>query len=155
MRKYIRVQLVEDIDCPFPAFGNKETGFVLKLEDNKNLPSGVSIGPKMVDDFIKEIHISTLGTKTTMVRAVLINGFEIVETSGCVDEANYDEKIGAEVCLKKIKDKIWFLLGFLLQTANCDLTDYIAGQIKKNGLEYLDELFNDLEKEIFKMYKRD
>ena len=25
--------------------------------------------------------------------------------------------MGAEICMEKIKDKVWFLLGFLLQTA--------------------------------------
>ena len=71
----------------------------------------------MVDDFIKEVHVSTLGDKTTLVRAILVNGFEIVESTGCVDKANYSEDIGTEICLNKIKDKIWYLLGFLLQTA--------------------------------------
>lgn len=93
--------------------------YYLEVNDNKDLPSGVSIGSKMVDDFIKEIHVSTLGDKTTLVRAILVNGFEIVESSACVDKSNYDEQIGAEICLEKIKDKIWNLLGFLLQTAYC------------------------------------
>ena len=43
---------------------------------------------------------------------VLRNGFEIIETSTCVDA-----QLGEEICMKKIKDKIWYLLGFLLQTA--------------------------------------
>ncbi|MSS89687.1 hypothetical protein FYJ45_27295, partial [Eisenbergiella tayi] len=30
---------------------------------------------------------------------------------------NYSEELGAEICMGKIKDKIWELLGFLLQTA--------------------------------------
>nr|WP_242966515.1 Gp49 family protein [Clostridium sp. BSD9I1] len=90
---------------------------ILAIEDNPDLPSGVSIGPQMVENFIKEVHISTIGEKTTLVRAVLVNGFEVIESSACVDKANYNENIGAEVCMKKIKDKIWFLLGFLLQSA--------------------------------------
>lgn len=154
MRKYIAVNLVEDMDCPLPVFGNKNIGFVLKLDDNKNLPSGVSIGQEMVDNFIKEIHISTLGTKTTMVRAVLVNDFEIIETSSCVDESNYDEKIGAEVCLKKIKDKVWMLLGFLLQTATCDVSGYAMEKLIKTTMdEILGGLFTETEKEVFK--KRD
>ena len=88
----------------------------LKVQDNPTLPSGVSVGQKMVDDFIKEVHVSTLGEKTTLVRCILVNGFEIVEASACVDKVNYNEEIGAEICLGKIKDKIWMLLGFLLQT---------------------------------------
>ena len=72
---------------------------------------------KMVDDFILETWTQTMGDKTTVVRALLRNGFEIVESSACVSAENYDEKLGREICLGKIKDKVWFLLGFLLQTA--------------------------------------
>jgi hypothetical protein len=89
----------------------------LRVDANPKLKSGVSISPKMVHDFIQEIEIKTLGEKTTFVRATLVNGFEICETSACVDPANYDETLGANICIEKIKDKIWFLLGFLLQTA--------------------------------------
>lgn len=89
----------------------------LEVQDNTKLPSGVSVGQGMVDNFIKEMHISTIGEKTTMVRAVLVNDFEIIETSACVDKINYSEKIGAEICIEKIKDRIWHLLGFLLQSA--------------------------------------
>ncbi|WP_108669546.1 Gp49 family protein [Peribacillus acanthi] len=77
-----------------------------------------SITQQNVDSFIKEVSVNTLGEKTTVVRATLVNGFEIVESSSCVDPANYCEKMGAEICLNRIKNKIWELLGFLLQTAN-------------------------------------
>lgn len=75
-----------------------------------------SISQQMVDDFISEVEVQTMGQKTTVVRAVLLNGFEIVESSSCVSPENYDEKLGADLCLGKIKDKVWMLLGFLLQT---------------------------------------
>lgn len=89
----------------------------MEVQENQSLESKVSIGPKMVDDFIKEIHVSTLGEKTTLVRCVLVNDFEIIESSACVDPKNYSEEMGKEICMKKIKDKIWSYLGFLLQTA--------------------------------------
>ena len=76
-----------------------------------------SIGQEMVDDFIAHTEVKTLGDKTTVVRAVLRNGFEIVESSSCVSKENYSVDLGTQICMKKIKDKIWFLLGFLLQTA--------------------------------------
>lgn len=44
-------------------------------------------------------------------------GFELVESSACVDPRNYSEEIGQEACMEKIRDRIWNLLGFLLQTA--------------------------------------
>lgn len=90
----------------------------LPLDINTGLKSDKpSISKTMVDDFIKETEIVTLGEKTTVVRTVLINGFEIVESSSCVSVENYDEKLGAEICIERIKNKIWELLGFLLQTA--------------------------------------
>lgn len=90
----------------------------LPLEVNPNLKTDKpSISQGMVDDFIREVHVSTLGEKCTVVRAVLRNGFEIVESSACVSVENYDEKLGAKICMEKIEDKVWFLLGFLLQTA--------------------------------------
>lgn len=90
----------------------------LPLTVNPNLKTDKpSISQQMVDDFIKDVEVTTMGEKTTVVRAVLRNGFEIVESSACVSKENYDEKMGAEICMKKIKDKVWMLLGFLLQTA--------------------------------------
>jgi len=89
----------------------------LKVTPNPDLKSGCSISQDMVDGFIKEIHTTTMGEKTTVVRAVLRNGFEIVESSACVDPKNYSEDMGREICLRKIKDKIWGFLGFLLQAA--------------------------------------
>lgn len=89
----------------------------LQVVDNENLPSGVSIGQKMVDEFISYTERITMGDCTTVVRCVLRNGFVIVESSSCVDPKNYSEEMGYEICMEKIKDKIWELLGFLLQTA--------------------------------------
>lgn len=90
----------------------------MALEVNPNLKTGQpSISQEMVDHFIKNWRTDTLGDKTTIVRAILRNGFEIVETSSCVSPENYDERIGQEFCMKKIKEKVWELLGFLLQTA--------------------------------------
>lgn len=76
-----------------------------------------SISQEMVDDFILETEVITMGDKTTVVRAILRNGFEIVESSACVSAENYDEEMGASICMEHIKNKVWMLLGFLLQTA--------------------------------------
>lgn len=90
----------------------------LPLHVNPDLKTdSPSVSQKMVDEFITRTEVTTMGEKTTVVRAVLRNGFEIVESSSCVSPENYDEELGAEICLEKIRDKVWFLLGFLLQTA--------------------------------------
>ena len=90
----------------------------LPVSINQNLRTEApSISQEMVDNFIDHTEVITMGDKTTVVRAVLKNGFEIVESSACVSAENYDEKLGEEICMKHIKNKVWFLLGFLLQTA--------------------------------------
>ena len=78
----------------------------MKVDDNKNLPSGVSIGPEMVDDFIASTETITMGETITVVRCVLRNGFDIVESSSCVDPKNYDEKIGKDICMGRIKKNV-------------------------------------------------
>lgn len=91
--------------------------FYLELTVNPELRTKKpSISQKMVDDFIVAKEVLTLGDKVTVVRATLRNGFELVESSACVSPENYDENLGAKICMEKIEAKVWFLLGFLLQT---------------------------------------
>lgn len=90
----------------------------LPLEVNGKLKTKApSISAEMVERFIDHHETVTMGGKTTVVRAVLKNGFTIVESSSCVSAENYDEKLGEEICMKRIRNKVWELLGFLLQTA--------------------------------------
>lgn len=94
-----------------------EAAYMPVLNNPQLKTDAPSVSQKMVDDFILETWTTTLGDKTTVVRAMLRNGFEIVESSACVSAENYDETMGHAICMEKIKDKVWFLLGFLLQTA--------------------------------------
>lgn len=90
----------------------------LPLEVNGMLKTAApSISAEMVERFIDHHETVTMGGKTTVVRAMLKNGFTIVESSSCVSAENYDEKLGEEICMKRIRNKVWELLGFLLQTA--------------------------------------
>lgn len=92
--------------------------FYMEVITNPHMRTGApSISQEMVDGFIAHTEVIKMGEKNTVVRAVLKNGFEIVESSACVSTENYDEAYGAEICMKKIKDKVWMLLGFMLQTA--------------------------------------
>ena len=129
MKKYIVCELVEaeesgdgyrvyhkdDMEayCPKDLF-NK---VYIEVNDNKDLPSGVSISQQMVDDFIDKVESMTMGEKTTVTQITLKNGFIITESSSCVDPKNYSMEIGEEINLEHAKNKIWELLGFLLQTA--------------------------------------
>lgn len=78
-----------------------------------------TVTPKQIENIWNksEISISTKFNKTTIVTAHLPNGFVIVESSSCVDPANYDEKMGYEICVERIKNKLWELEGYKLQDA--------------------------------------
>lgn len=55
----------------------------------------------------------TVFGNTTVVVMRLPNGFTITEASGCIDPANYSEEVGREICMRKIKDRIWMLEGYV------------------------------------------
>jgi hypothetical protein len=80
---------------------------------SQNTVTQEQISQIMVDS---EIQIQTVGEKTTIVHCVLPNGFVIVESSSCVDPSNYDETLGAEICLTRISNKVWELEGYVLQS---------------------------------------
>ena len=65
-------------------------------------------------NYICETRVE-FGKPVTYVTVQMLNGFTIRESTTCVDPENYSEEIGKEICLKKIEDKIWFLLGYSLQ----------------------------------------
>ena len=107
-----------------------EAAYLRVNPDGECKTGAPSVSPGMVEDFLRETWTETLGEKTTVVRAVLRNGFEIVESSSCVSPENYDEAMGRDICLEKIRDKVWELLGFLLQTAvhGCAVRPEAVGQ---------------------------
>ena len=122
MKKYIRIELVDNEIKLQAMLDDKRLGIIsdkniLEVEDNSKLPSGVSIGPKMVKDFIKSYEVIERDGKTTIVHATLVNGYKLTEASSCVDPSNYSKEIGTQICLERIGNQIWELLGFLLQTA--------------------------------------
>lgn len=61
------------------------------------------------------LDYSTRFEKCTVLTVQLPNGFIIVESSACVDAANFDENMGAEICNERVKNKIWELEGYKLQ----------------------------------------
>lgn len=78
---------------------------------------------EQIDAIMKKakVLVSTEFEKCTVVTVKLPNGFTITESSGCVDVANYDVKLGTEICLKKIRNKVWELEGYTLQKRLSDM----------------------------------
>lgn len=72
---------------------------------------------EQIDSLLKNatIEVQTILNKCTIVVVQLKNGFILTESSACVDPDNYDEKIGAEICMEHIENRLWELEGYALQ----------------------------------------
>lgn len=90
-----------------------------KYEEPKPIPT---VTEKMIEEILvnSKIDIQTIFDKCTVVTCQLPNGFVIVESSACVSPENYDEKIGFDICIDRIANKIWELEGYKLQSALYD-----------------------------------
>ena len=84
--------------------------------------SDIIVKKSKVDELLDnaEILVETKFDKVTVVIVKLENGFTFVEGTGCVDPANYSEEIGKEICLERVKNKLWMLEGYKLQ---CEVGD--------------------------------
>ena len=82
------------------------------MEQTKN-----TVTKEQINKIIGEASIKTLkmGEKTTVVIFTTKEGFEIIETSSCVDKANYSEEIGKSMCMERLINKLWLLEGYVLQ----------------------------------------
>lgn len=60
-----------------------------------------------------ETQVFTAFDNCTIVAMRLPNGFVVVESSGCIDPANYSEEIGKNICMERISGQIWKLEGYV------------------------------------------
>lgn len=85
-----------------------------------------AVTQEQIDKIIQQTHFvaDTYFDKSTVVVAKLPCGFVITESSGAVDKANYDKKIGIEICKQRIINKIWGLEGYRLQSKIYDTKEF-------------------------------
>ena len=62
-----------------------------------------------------DAEVRTVFKKCTVVTLRLENGFTLVESSGCVDPANYDQELGKKLCYEHLENRLWELEGYALQ----------------------------------------
>lgn len=135
MKNYISVKMVKAEPCKawkdFKGHMTGDEGYKIYYPDGYvswcpkdifesqylELEKENTISQSDVDNFISKTETIHMGDKTTVVQATCKNGFTIVDGSACVDPNNFNMEIGKECCMEHIKDKVWKLLGFLLQSA--------------------------------------
>lgn len=89
--------------------------------DEKN--DGTKILKEDVEKFITNVDVITVGTKTTVVNAHTLTGFDTVRHSSCVDPKNYNEELGKQYAMEDVVNSLWAHLGFVLQWAKYGLKD--------------------------------
>lgn len=96
-----------------------ETGYMELTEPTK-------ISEQDLDKFIGTGAMSALmiDDKTTLVRMNPRTGFVMYETSSCVDPANYNHEMGINICIGRLRNKLWPMLGFLLQWGRFGLRSF-------------------------------
>jgi len=97
--------------------------------ENENTISG-----RDIDNFIASSETIKIAEKTSLTTVKLINGFELIESSSCVDPKNFCLKTGENISLNNIKNKIWNHLGFLLQTAHRGLSNEVKVNLPKQAV---------------------
>ena len=68
-----------------------------------------------IDNLLLEPTATKIDEKTTLVKIDSAIGYVNYEVSSCVDPANYDHDLGIRLATDKVKNKLWPLLGFVLQ----------------------------------------
>lgn len=102
--------------------GGRHISYIKAVDEIELLPSSPAapkntVTQEQIDALIAgaKIERRTVFAKCTIVSVHLENGFVLTESSACVDPANFDPKIGEEICMERIKDKLWELEGYALQ----------------------------------------
>ena len=83
-----------------------------------------TVTDEMVDRRIEYADIQTIkvcGKKVTLVALRLSNGHVLVDASNAMDPQVYDEGVGADICLKRLRDRVR------------DLEDFLRSEKSKEG----------------------
>lgn len=112
---------------------------------------GTKILKEDVENFITDVHVTTIGEKTTVVNAHTRSGFDTVRHSSCVDPKNYSEELGKQYAMEEVVNSLWSHLGFVLQWAKYGLNaeskkDKYPSHVQRMIDEYkeLDDRINKL-----------
>lgn len=102
-----------------------------------------SVTEDQIDELLwaSTVSVSKVGDNTTLVFCTLPCGWRFVESSSCVDPDNYDHELGKNICMKRIKEKLWELEGYRLMNELHEKRSrkLIEWNVKKVFVNFLEE----------------
>lgn len=80
------------------------------------IDNATTVSASDLDRFLGKAWISSKqhDSKTIVSTFSVLEDFNFYETSSCVDFTKYDEVVGQQNCVKKVRNKLWEFLGFVL-----------------------------------------
>ena len=118
---YLGGRLVRTFSTPEEAeraavFASKETG--VPHWSGKVSADSLRVTKEHVQDLMERstFEVMKMMDKTTVVACKLPSGFVIVESSSCINPANYVEELGESICKKRIENRLYELEGYRLHT---------------------------------------
>lgn len=126
--------LIVTLKCPGRNLTDNFIGMEFEMPEDK-------VTPELCERMILNYKAVTLADKrTTLVTARLRNNFIITETSTCLRPEDYDPEMGTQICIQKIRDKIWGFMSFMLASAtvtNTRLTEELvaSGELTAEDLQ--------------------
>lgn len=132
---YMGVKLIQAYPAPKSTPDGDVEGYIVKYPDGYEswspkdafeaaylqLDVNHAVTPAVINSMIASVEVSRVDPKTTLLRAETVTGFVEYATSSCVTPENYNEELGQKYAGKKIEDKLWFAMGFVLQWAKFGL----------------------------------
>lgn len=114
-------------DCDHIELENVKFSEIQLIKEDKtedNTMSNIKVTQARIDHLMNtaKFEVITVFGKCTVVAAQFENGFILVESSACVDPANYDKKQGEKFCKDAIRERLWELEGYALQKGIHKLT---------------------------------
>jgi hypothetical protein len=108
-----------------------EAAYLPMGETNDN-----TVTQEMVDLFTGKQYLASdlPDGKSTIVQCKTASGFMEYGISSCVDPKNYDQIMGSEIALKRIKDVLWKCLGFVVQWGKFGINTDIGLNVQEGPL---------------------
>ena len=82
---------------------------------------------------VKEEYQHPEGTNLTICVLTLANGYVVVGTSACVDEADFDPDMGRDIARTKAVADVWKLEGYLSKQKHYELSNFASSQCEDNS----------------------
>ena len=145
---YVGVKIV----FAWPEVRDGKEGYAVKYPDGYTswapkdvfeaayLPMGETndnrVTQEMVDLFTGKQYLASdlPDGKSTIVQCKTASGFMEYGISSCVDPKNYDQIMGSEIALKRIKDVLWKCLGFVVQWGKFGINTDIGLNVQEGPL---------------------